>query len=202
MFGSASRGRLGKYYPAYHCNKRGHYFRVTKDDFDETIKKFVEGIQIAPDYVEALANAVVTEWDNRQAELHKDDANIEARIGELKAHASVTVSKIKFLTSEVAIKYMEEELIKTESEIVVLTAEKEKVSSEQPTDISTVMEYVKYFLEHLEYLLLQQINPVAKAGFFSVLFDKAPTYQEILSGTANLAPFIDLNRVFVQKIMI
>lgn len=120
----------------------------------------------------------------------------------MKAQAGLTVSKIKFLTSEVAIKYMEEELIKTESEIAVLAAEKAKVTSEQPTNIGDVMQYEKYFLEHLEYLLLQQINPVAKAGFFSVLFDKAPTYEEILSGTASLAPFIDLNRLFVQKRMI
>lgn len=32
LFGSSTRGRHGKYYSAYHCNKRGHYFRVRKED--------------------------------------------------------------------------------------------------------------------------------------------------------------------------
>lgn len=49
--------------------------------------------------------------------------------------------------------------------------------------MKTVMEYMKYFLEHLEYLVLQQMNPIAKAGYFGVLFDKAPTYEEIKLGT-------------------
>ena len=51
---------------------------------------------------------MVAEWDKRQSELHKDDVNIDGRIAELRAQAGVTVSKIKFLTSEVAIRYMEE----------------------------------------------------------------------------------------------
>lgn len=37
---------------------------------------------------------------------------------------------------------------------------------------------------------------VAKAGFSGVLFDKAPTYEKIVSGTTNLLPVIALNRVF------
>ena len=54
LFGSASRGRKGKYYPAYHCNKRGHYFRVSTTDFDETIATFVKSLNITPEYVEQL----------------------------------------------------------------------------------------------------------------------------------------------------
>ncbi|HJQ08281.1 MAG TPA: hypothetical protein VJ836_02230 [Candidatus Saccharimonadales bacterium] len=58
---------------------------------------------------------------------------------------------------------------------------------------------MRYFLEHLVYLLLQQINQVAKAGYFGLLFDKAPTYAEIVSGSTSLAPGIDMNRVFSPK---
>lgn len=36
------------------------------------------------------------------------------RISELKTQAKLTVDKIKYLTSEVGIKYMEEDLIKAE----------------------------------------------------------------------------------------
>lgn len=62
------------------------------------------------------------------------------------------------------------------------------------------MDYIKYFLEHLEYLLLQQMNPVAKAGYFGVLFDKAPTYDEIAGlGTPRMTAALELNRLFVQK---
>jgi len=50
------------------------------------------------------------------------------------------------------------------------------------------MKYAKYFLEHLDYLLLQQIDPVKKADFLGVLFDTTPTYAEIVSGTKEKRP--------------
>src|SRR5690606_30004867 len=53
---------------------------------------------------------------------------------------------------------------------------------------------------HSEFLLLQQMNPVAKAGYFGVLFDKAPTYEEIKFGTPKTAAAIELNRLFSLKI--
>src|SRR5260221_1508517 len=34
LYGSASRGKSGKHFPAYHCGKRGQHFRVSKGDFD------------------------------------------------------------------------------------------------------------------------------------------------------------------------
>ena len=199
LFGSASKGRLGKYYPAYHCNKRGHYFRVPKKDFDETITKFVRNINLAPGYTNALVAAVITEWEKRQKENLRDDINYDAKITELKTQAKLTVDKIKFLTSEVAIQYIEKELITIDQQIADLLVEKEKAENTKPTDMRIVMAYIKYFLEHMEFLLLDQPNPISRAGHFGVLFDKAPTYQEIDSGTQDLAYVVKLNEVFMQS---
>ena len=91
LYGSASRGKLGKHYEAYHCN-RGHYFRIPKKEFNETITKFVQAIQIAPDYMEALEKAIMAEWERRQAELHADDQNVDIRIAELQKPPSTKLS--------------------------------------------------------------------------------------------------------------
>ena len=63
------------------------------------------------------------------------------------------------------------------------------------------MQYVKYFLEHLDYLLLQQIDPIKKANFFGLLFDKTPTYAEIESGTNLKSEITGLNELFRFKNM-
>ena len=199
LYGSASRGKLGKHYEAYHCN-RGHYFRVPKKQFNEVVTSYVKTIHISPDYMTALETAVLAEWERRQAELTVDDQNLDGRIAALKNQTGALVNKIKFLTSEVAIKYMEEELVKTETQIAELTAQKEEIINDKPIDIRRVMNYVKYFVEHLEYLLLQQMNPVAKAGYFGVLFDKAPTYAEISGlGTPKMTAALELNSLFEHK---
>src|SRR3990167_837974 len=199
LFGSASRGRLGKYYPAYHCNKRGHYFRVSKKNLEETVSKFVKNINLSQNYIDALVNTVSSEWDNRHTETNKDQINIDARILELRTQAKLSFNKIKFLSSEVAIKYMEQDLVKTENEIAQLLIEKEKAIQHQPTDIRIVMAYIKYFLEHMDELLLEGSDPMNKASYFGVLFDKAPTYEEIDSGTAELAQCVALNELFVRS---
>ena len=199
LYGSASRGRLGKYYPAYHCNKRGHYFRVPKKDFDETVANFIRNIKIAPGYGETLEKAVINEWNKRQKESNKDKINIDSQIDELKTQGKITAGKIKYLTSEVAIKYIEEDLIKIDNQVGNLLAEKEKNTLEKPTDIELVMKYIKYFLEHIENLLIDSPDPVTRASYFGVLFDSAPTYQELISGTQKFSECIKLNEVFAHS---
>lgn len=196
LFGSASKGRLGKYYPAYHCNKRGHYFRVPKREFDETILKFVRDIKIAPGYTKALEEAVVTEWEKRKALSQKDEVNIDTKISQLQDQAKLTADKIRYLTSETAIKYVEEDLIKIDKQIAGLKEEKAKTIKKDPTDIYMVMAYIKYFLEHMQDLLIYGEDPVARASYFGVLFDYAPTYEELISGTQKKAECIKLNEVF------
>ncbi|MGK2896201.1 MAG: recombinase family protein [Candidatus Saccharimonadales bacterium] len=58
LLGSASRGRLGNTYPAYHCSHHGHYFRVPKDQFDTKIDQFVEPLVVRPERLEEILQAV------------------------------------------------------------------------------------------------------------------------------------------------
>jgi site-specific DNA recombinase len=196
LIGSATKGRWGKYYSAYHCDKRGHYFRVRKEEFNKTVERFIKTVDIAPGYSDALVSAVKIEWEKRESEIKKDVINYEAKITELKTQVKMTVDKIRMLTSEVAIKYLEEDIERIEQQIAELKIEKEKVNLDKPIDMNIVMDYIKYFLDNKEYLLLHHKDPVLRANAFSILFDEAPTYDEINYGTPNLASFIKLNEVF------
>lgn len=199
LYGSASKGRLGKYYPAYHCNKRGHYFRVPKKEFDTTVKKFIKNINLAPGYVDSLVETVIKEWKRREEQSQKGKVNIDERITQLKSQAQLAADKIRYLTSEVAIKYVEEDLVKIDKEIGDLMIQKKKEMDEKPADATEVMDYVKYFLEHMEDLLIHGKDPEAKALHFGLLFDEAPTYEELNSGTQKLAQSIKLNEVFAMS---
>ena len=191
LFGSASRGKSGKYYPAYHCNKRGHYFRVSKPDFDTTIEDFVKGLKITPEYAEKLTSTVLSEWDKRQADTNEYKTVIQNKIAELESSAKLIAKKIRVLNSETAIRYVEEDLEKIENEKAQL--QKQLHKKEQETiDIEEVTAIIKYFLEHLEFLLLDSQKPEKAASLFSLIFQLAPTYEELTSGTPQLAPFIAL----------
>lgn len=42
-------------------------------------------------------------------------------------------------------------------------------------------------MEHLEDLLINLSDPVNRANYFGALFNKVPTYQEIIDGTLKIA---------------
>jgi len=196
LYGSASRGKLGKYYPAYHCSNRGHSFRIPKPEFDSTIAKFVKSIKVSPKYADELMTLIENEWNNRQQQLHEDGIDLDKKISELKVQQELIANKMRILTSEVAIKYMEEDMVKIEDEIAMLIDKKNDVSDNNPINIKKITAYGKYFLEHLEYLVLQQMNSMTNAAFFGVLFDKTPTYQDIFLETQNNTEITGLNRLF------
>lgn len=195
LFASASRGKLGKYYPAYHCNKRGHYFRVPSKELEETVEMFVRSLDFSQEYIDYLKEYVVNLWNERVESQQVDESILDNKIKELKASAQAAADKIKYLTSEVAIKYLEADLVKAENEVQQLELEKHNRLKRQNTlNMENVMEHIGYFLEHLEELLIDTANPLKRAAFFGLIFDTMPTYQDLISGTPKLAPYLALKR--------
>ena len=110
LYGSTSRGGSGKLYAAYHCSNRGHKFRIPKKEMEETVQSFVSNLLVPDSQIEAVVEAVTAQWQTQQ---HEDEAvlvSIDRRIAELEMEAKQTISKIKVLSSETAIKYMEEDI--------------------------------------------------------------------------------------------
>ena len=89
--------------------------------------------------------------------------------------------------------------MQTEAQIKKLQEERDIRSAEKPLDFAVVKQYLKYFLEHLEDLLVKQIDPIQKANFFGLLFNGAPNYGEILSANKNSVEPPKLNELFKLK---
>ncbi len=196
LLGSASRGRLGKYYPAYHCSHHGHYYRISKKEFDATILSFIESVTINPERLDEVTRAVLTVWEQRQQQAHVDTENRDKRREELEAQIKVIVDKMKLVSSPTAIKYMEEDLVKIEQEIADLETKKEEEAAKESVDMPTILTYIKYFVEHMKDLLIDHCNPVLKARYFGVIFDEVPTYEEIKCGTLNIEKIPGVNELF------
>jgi site-specific DNA recombinase len=195
MYGSSSKGYNGTRYPAYHCDK-GHYFRVPKAELEATVIAFVKQLMMTPEQIEIITSRVTDEWERRLQNIEADLASYDEQIKQLELEAELTVKKIKYLESETAIKYMEGDLVSIEQKMQQLGAEKDKKALKKPVNMGQVVERVKYFLENLDKLLLKQIDPVKKAQFFSVFFDRIPTYEELKTGTAKGAILTGVNELF------
>jgi len=194
MYGSASRGYNGTLYPAYHCDK-GHYFRVPKDELEATVTEFIRCISLKPEQIDLIVTAVMSEWERREQRVEADMTQLNQQIKELEAEAEATVRKLKMVESETAIKYMEADLMSIERKIHAINIAKQKKTT-KTVDMGKIVGRVKYFLENLDKLLLQQIDPVKKAQFFGVFFDRIPTYAEIKTGTENPAKITEVSKLF------
>ena len=195
LSGSATRGKLGKHYPAYHCSRDGHYFRVSKPEFDKTIEDFVRAITIKPEYVDDVIAAIAELWRERQT--RQIDANrqrLEHR-DSLQSQIKATVDRMRIVTSETALKYLEEDIVSVEKELAELDEEIARQPNLQ-AEFDQVLQYAKYILEHLSELLLDLCNPLRKAAFFGAIFNKLPTYDEINFGTHKNSPPPEVNELF------
>lgn len=200
LYGSASRGRHGKYFPAYHCNQRGgHKFRKPKKEFDAAIEQFVKSLEIAPEYIDALMEYIGEAFDKQQMHVHADAVTLDMRLAQLRSQIRINVDKIKMVSSETTIKYLEEDIAKLEEEIADVTAERQTKEQQKPVDMEKMKAYVRYFLEHMEELLLHHCNPELQAKYFGVIFNEAPTYQDIVSGTPDCSKITGVNEIFKAK---
>ena len=195
LSGSATRGKLGKHYPAYHCSRDGHYFRVPKPEFDETIEDFVRTIAIKPEYIDDVIAAIAELWRERQTK--QIDANrqrLEHR-DILQSQIKATIDRMRIVTSETALKYLEEDIVSVEKELAELDEEIARQPNLQ-AEFDQVLQYAKYILEHLSELLLDLCNPLRKAAFFGAVFNKLPTYEQINFGTHKNSPPPEVNELF------
>lgn len=195
LSGSAARGKLGKYYPAYHCSRDGHYFREPQAEFDATIERFVKSIEVAPEHIDKLLEMIEESWRVQQQQTVQDDQKLLEQRSALEAQIRVTVDRMKVVTSETAIKYMEEDIVSAESKIKELDNHLAN-SSENSVDIDLVLQYAKYLLKHLSELLLDLSNPLRKAAFFGVIFNTMPSYADLDFETHEKSPLTGLNGLF------
>ena len=102
---------------------------------------------------------------------------------------------MRVVTSETALKYLEEDIVSVESELEQV----DKEIQEQPDlelEFNEVLAYAKYILEHLSEMLLDLINPLRKAAFFGAIFNKVPTYTEIDLRTHEKSSLPEVNELF------
>jgi site-specific DNA recombinase len=196
LSGSASRGRNGKRYPAYHCSNYGHYYRIPKQELEDTVAAFVRNLIVPSDKIQAVLDAVAVEWNLRNQSKLEEIQGITDRIEELRKDAVATMDKIRVLSSPTAIKFMEEDLLRIEKQIDELAAEKAKKEAAQPADLKRVLGRARHLAENLEELLIKQIDPIKKGRLFALLFDQTPAYNDLQLGSSKTPLFTGVNAFF------
>ena len=195
LLGSSSRGKTGQYYSYYHCDKRGHKFRVKKEDLELRVLEFVGGLEFSQQDIDTLFTAIRTAYDKRVAYYDAQINIVDGKISILTQQARDMAKNFATIAPS-AQQYLNEELEDIDKQIKNLSLERMSMEAKKPIDIDKVIARVKYFVENLDELVAKQIDPVKKAQFFGLIFKTLPTYEDLSGRNQNSPHFTGVNPLF------
>ena len=184
LYASASRGKLGKYYPAYHCSRRGHYFRVPMKVMNDTVINFLKLIWIKDDYANEFREKLLSD-ENKIKQIVKDEVSLaKNRIKEIDIEIEMNQEKIRILISDMALKAIEDRLITLEQEKKKLERKlKELVINSKDNN---EVENIDMDLNRIPKQMIDDHEFRMRKLLFSLLFKQLPTFEELKNFKAKL----------------
>ena len=195
LMGSAPRSKSGRHIARYHCSRSHKYWSINKATFDETIKQFVQAVRFSKKFIKRFEEVFLNEWEGRENRLVDDTITIGQEIIRIDMEIKSLKEKIKIMNSPAAIRMIEDDIDKLLLKKAGLI-ENRDIKEEEQVDVQTLINYCKHFMEHLEKLLLRGSDQQKNAVLFSLIFDKTPTYYDLVSGTPQLSCLFELNEQY------
>jgi len=98
--GSASRGKLGKYYPAYHCDK-GHYYRVSTDKMHKALEGYLKKIRFKPVFLDLIEAVAIDTWRMKQKDAVNTLLHSEKNVSSLREKQAHLLNEYTNAESEI-----------------------------------------------------------------------------------------------------
>ena len=195
LSGSSSRGKTGQYYSYYHCDKRGHKFRVTKEDLETKVYSFIDGMTFSEERIDQVFTAVRAKYEHHIATYEAQATAIDNQIKILESNARELAKNFTTIAPS-AQKYVNEELEDIDKQIKGLLIERTDMETKKPMDIDRVLGKVKKFSENIGNIINQQSSDIKKAQLFGLLFKTLPTYNDLSFRNQKTPHFTGVNPVF------
>ena len=189
---SASTGKRGVKFPAYHHSKNHKYWSVSKKVAEDNIYAFIRRIKFNEDFIKLFEATFLEVWKEQRVSLIKESRLAGEHVNNLLAKQASALDSIKTTTSEMVRKALELdfELLDTQ----IKEARSARVSKEQnELNVKLSIKYAVYLMEHTEELLIDTDNPMQQGPLFALAFDELPRYDELINGTPKLSPIFSLN---------
>lgn len=164
------------------------------------IDNFIDNLKLNPDLAKHYESVMKESATKIKKQFQNQLEQIDKQIENLEAELTNTVAKLKAVSSPIAVKYLEEELIRLEKELIKANACKQELSQKEPRDIKSFTAKFKHILEHFDEAIKNQLDPIKKARLFGLLFDRLPTYNDLATAsTAGVNPLFIRKGVYKRK---
>ncbi len=195
LLGSSPRSKSGKHIATYHCARKHKYWGINAGRLEETVSNFVHEVRFTDKFKNRFTELVLEDLEKREKQLSGDTISLEKLISEKGQEIQSLKDTIKRLTSQETIRLMEDDIEKLLLEKAQLM-ESRGIKEVEQIDIQIAVNYCRYYMEHLEDLILGSEDPLQNAAMFGLVFNSPPTYKELKNGTPNLASIFKLNQAY------
>ena len=201
MLASASTGKSGDRFGAYHCGgaksgKRSHKFiRINQADFEENISLYLDSLKFADGFLDGLELHILDEYRSREKVILMDSSVISRTVSDLKAELAQKLDAFGLAKTQIMRDMLEDQANKLDAQIKQAENERGKIELTEKS-IRAFRKHAEHLMEHPSKLLTEADNLRSRQQLMSLFFEETPTYEEILSGTPKLTCVFKLSEQF------
>lgn len=188
---SASTGRLGIKYPAYHCERNHKRWHETRSNVHTAVEGYVEKLKFSDGFASVVQESFLESWKEKRQVAISDSEKAESYVAELVVKRKNILDTIKAASSPIVKKALEEDYEKADDDVIKAREGRNKVEKTE-LEIREILRYGRYLVEHPKELLIDTDNMINQRYLFGLVFDTLPTVEELTSGTAKLQPIFQL----------
>ena len=195
FMGSVSKGKSGAGFPAYHCSRNHKQYGVSKKEFEKSIAHFINNLKYKDGFLKSFEATLMNKYREKEKELGEFSAKVGVNVIELEAEKKQKI-EVYTSTNNQIIRTELEKQINGLHEQIEKAREQRNVIEVRENDIHSFIKHCKYLMEHPEEMLLKQKNFTILRALFGLVFDKLPSYTEIVNGTPKLSLAYKLSEEF------
>lgn len=195
FLGSVSKGKSGEGFPSYHCARNHERFAVNKKDFDHNVEKYIKSLKFVPEVLNGLEATFLNKYRKREKEIVRASGDIHQNIADLEIQQVSKLEAFEVTKSQVIREKLEKEIEDLEVKIKAAGNQRHKIQISRD-DIKAFMRDAKKIMEHPAEILLNPSNPRVQRDLFGLVFEKMPTYKEVVNGTPKLSYVFKLSSGF------
>ena len=195
MLASRSRGKSGKHFGYYHCNRGHPYFGVSKAEFETTIAKYLDGLQAKPGFLDLFREVVRDVWIQKNRTIHEQDKAVDDQIALLETKQAGILDMLPTCQSPVVRARLEAQVEEIEAAIEDAKSERVGVGIKE-TEIDRFFAIAKNMMEHPKLPVFDAVTKPEIEKHWGHIFEVPPSFSEIRNGTPQLTLLYRLNRDF------
>lgn len=183
--GSASTGKSGKRFPAYHCDRNHKNFRIPIKEFDKVVANSIKKIKFKPEFLKLFEEVVMDVWEEKHVEALQLTRKSGENVVDLQRRQERLIDQFTQTDNSTIKKRLESQIDELETEI----ASAQDVRNKNEIDKDMVRLYLAHarnLIEHPEKLLLKANHIDELQQIWSFVFSELPTYNDLVNRTPKL----------------